>query len=157
MRRLELAGSAAKPSIVGLLLGGILSACVVLVTASAIAQSEPVPKALLEVSHLPPLLTAPGEKVELGFDVHCTPGGTEDPERACGVTGSLFVRAGSSGRFEETPLQEVRSDGLRRLSAAISPHSVEGRNGFEYYAEIEVTDHGDQIGRASCRESGGLA
>jgi hypothetical protein len=148
MRRPELTTRTATPSLAGLLLGSGLAACVVLVSAGAIAiaQSTPAdPQAVLEASHLPPLLTIPGERVQLAFDVHCAREGVADPEQSCPVVGSLYLRAGASGHFEAMPLQEVRSDGVRRLTAVVPSGTTNSRDGFEYYAEIDATDTGDRL------------
>lgn len=145
MRRLGPSRHISRPSILGLIAGSALSVFGILASASAIAQPEPIaPHPVLEASHLPPLLTVPDEVTELTFDVHCAPEGIDDPERACDTTGSLFVRPGSSGDFQEIPLREETSSGLRRLTALVPDRAAKSRDGLEYYAVIEA-DNGGQL------------
>jgi hypothetical protein len=98
--------------VAGLLVGGIAGTTGAVVGAGAIAQNAPAtPRAVIEATHLPPLLTVPGEPVALTFDVHCAPAGVEDPEQACQTVGSVFAREGDRGAFRELPLEERRANG----------------------------------------------
>ena len=66
---------------------------------------------LLEATHNPPLLTLPGEPLELSYDVYCASAGVEDPEQGCDVSGSVFVRcAPDGGAFRELPLRRAVGD-----------------------------------------------
>jgi len=113
----------------------------VLLGASAAADREPShPQAVLEATHLPPLLVAAGEQPKLTFDVHCAPVGIEDPEQPCAVTGSLFVRRGPSAPFVESPLRAEEDHGLPRLTASLPEGS--GASDLEYYAELETSEGG---------------
>ena len=145
MRRPTVARTALRPSVLGLLIGSVAVSAVALGT-SAVAQTEHVaPAAVLEATHLPPLLVVPGEPVTLAFDVYCAQAGVDDPEQSCGVTGSLFLRRGSTGAFREEPLGEDDSGGLRRLTAAVPDAVAESPDGFEYYAEIKASQTGNRL------------
>ncbi len=98
---------------------------------------------LLDATHLPPLLTAPGEEVVLRYDVHCASAfeGAEDaaPETGgCSPGGTVFVRAGMSGPFQPIALeiQTTAAEGrwLARVPAAIAG----SRRGFSYYAVLRA-------------------
>jgi len=59
---------------------------------TAVAQRSPSgTTAVFEVSHQPPLLRLPGERPQLVYDIHCAPGGAEDPEQRCDVAGEVLV------------------------------------------------------------------
>ena len=148
MRRPIVAPPAFCTSVLGLLLGGAASVTLAaaVLGAPAVAQTDQVaPHAVLEATHLPPLLVLPGERVKLAFDVHCVTAGVDDPEQPCAVTGSLFLRRGSTGRFREEPLAEDETDGLRRLAAAVPDGFAASPDGFDYYAEIEASASGDRL------------
>jgi hypothetical protein len=114
--------------------------------ATAIAQPEQAPpQALLEATHLPPLLVTPGERVKLAFDVHCAQAGADDPEQACELEGSLFVRGGSAGPFRQLALAEDDAAGLTRVGAAVPDAVTQDPKGFEYYAEIDARGSGDRV------------
>ena len=148
MRRPIAARSALRPYVFGLLLGGVASIALsaVVLGAAADARTQQIaPRAVLEATHLPPLLVVPGENVKLAFDVHCASFGVVDPEQACPVTGSLFVRAGSTGSFRAESLVQDDADGLHRLVALVPGDIAENDDGFEYYAEIAATGSGDRL------------
>ena len=140
MRRSIFTRAGSRPSLLGLLMGGATSIAVAAVSlgATAVAQPEQArPQALLEATHLPPLLVVPGEQVKLAFDVHCAQAGVENPEQACELGGSLFVRGASAGPFRQLALAEDDAAGLRRVGAAVPEPVAQDPKGFEYYAEIE--------------------
>ncbi len=148
MRRPIAARSALRPSVLGLLLGGVASIALFAVVLGAAADArtqQDAPRAVLEATHLPPLLVAPGENLKLAFDVHCASFGVEDPEQACPVTGSLFVRSGSTGSFREESLVQADAGGLHRLVAPVPGDIASSDDGFEYYAEIEATGSGERL------------
>ena len=78
MRRSIFARAGSRPTLLGLLLGGAASVALAAVAfgATTVAQPEQAPaRALLEATHLPPLLVMPGERVKLRFDVQCAQAG----------------------------------------------------------------------------------
>lgn len=136
---------AGKPSsrrwvvpIVGVVLGSVAGVASVTLANAAAQQSSPAHGAVFDATHLPPLLTTPGERVNLAFDVHCTPGGVEDAEAGCDVRGSVFVRPAGSTAFERIALSPGSADDGGRLTASV-PGSLASRSGgFEYYAVLDA-------------------
>ena len=107
-------------ALVGLVCGGIAGTASALLAARAVAQvSNPSPQAVIEATHNPPLLTLPGEPLELSYGVFCAAAGVEDPEQGCAVTGSVFVRGAGRREYRELPLADRRSDGLHELATAV--------------------------------------
>ena len=93
----------------------------------------------IEATHVPPLLTLPGEDVELDYDAFCV--GTEpseaDQELPCEIIGSVFVRSEASREFSELPLRRSSSGGAAHLSAAV-PVTLTSSRGFSYYAVLHA-------------------
>jgi hypothetical protein len=130
--------------VVGVVAGALAGLATVLLAGTAIAHRlAPAPPApLLEATHLPPLLTVPGEQVDLRYDVFCS--SPEDaPDATCSATGSVFVRSGSLGAFRELALEEDRSAAGRTLAVNV-PESIAG-SGFTYYAVLRNAATGDSI------------
>jgi hypothetical protein len=112
--------------------GAVVLASTALAHALASDASEP----LLEATHLPALLTDPGQSVELAYDVYCA---TNESEvgRPCDATGSVHVRAGDSGTFREVALRRDPGAGGLRLVAEVPRSVAASRTGFGYFAVIE--------------------
>ena len=141
MRRLSSIRSARPVALAGLSCGAVVGIAAALLAGSATAQqADASPQAVLEATHNPPLLTLPGEPLELSYDVYCATAGVEDPEESCGVSGSLFVRPAGRGTFRELPLGETSSNGLRKLAAGVPDDLAASRDGIEYYASIGSAD-----------------
>jgi hypothetical protein len=125
------------PTLAGLAVGCGLAALLVGVGGAAVAQpSREQARAIFEVTHLPPLLTLPGESVDLSYDVHCARDGVEDPEASCDATGTVYLRKGPHDAFRAIRLEPASVDGLRRLTATVPAEIVAGNGEFEYYAEL---------------------
>lgn len=101
------------------------------------------PAAVFEATHLPPLLTLEGERVELEYGVHCAPGGL-DADVACDVEGTVFVRAGGQRSFSPFRLNERSENGLRYLTAVL-PDELAASRGIEYYALLEAPALGRRL------------
>lgn len=117
---------------------GVLAGILTILTGTAVAQKLAPPTAapVLEATHLPPLLTAAGERVELRYDVFCA-AAEADPAGACKATGSVFVRSGSAGRFRPFALRETRSaDG--RYAVSLPDAVAHAPAGFSYYAVLNT-------------------
>lgn len=124
-------------TVAGLLVGGVSGLSAALLVANAIAQrATATPQAVMEATHLPPLLTLPGERIALTYDVHCAPPDVEDAEQACRSAGSVFAREAGRGVFRELPLEERSTNGLRQLSMDVPGSLVASQDGFEYYAVL---------------------
>ena len=107
-------------ALLGILAGGVVG-IVASLTGAAVAQHVPAPpRAVREATHVPPLLTLPGEPSRLTYEVHCVPAEAEDPEQSCDTSGSVYVRATGGTAFSAVPLEPSTSNGLRQLTGASS-------------------------------------
>jgi hypothetical protein len=126
--------------LLGLLLGaslGIAAGSVVaLATQPAAAERHAIEPTgpLLDATHVPPLLTVPGEAVELRYDIHCARGGDEPDESGCAPGGVVYVRAGSSGAFRALPLVVDQRSAEGRFVARVPGDIARSSTGFTYYA-----------------------
>jgi hypothetical protein len=155
MRRLHLArpvrNFARVAPILGLIAGAVLGAAAIALAGSALAQRpEQTAQGVLEATHLPPLLTVPGERIHLAYDVHCASAGVEHPEQGCSVGGSVFLRSSPGDAFRALPLTAGVANGLAQLSAAVPGGIAGDQDGLEYYAELAAAD-----GRTLTVPSGG--
>jgi hypothetical protein len=120
-----------------LLSGGVAALLTVFLAGTAIAQRTDanVAEPLLEATHLPPLLTTPGERVELRYDAFCVSAETT-PDAPCEVSGTAFVRPGEAGPFRELQLRDegARADG--RLGTLVPATIARAPGGFSYYAVL---------------------
>ena len=58
--------------------------------------------ALIDATHVPPVLTLPGEPVTLRYGLVCTPRADGLP---CDGSGTVYARAGQAGAFRAYPLR----------------------------------------------------
>ena len=114
---------------------------VLVAVAAAVAtahRAAPVPDvdvgSMIDATHLPPLLTLAGEGVRLRYDITCVAPGP-DPE-ACRAGGSVFLRAGQSGAFQELPLRLDASAQAGRWFADVPAEISGSASGFSYYAVL---------------------
>jgi hypothetical protein len=122
--------------LLGALAGGLAGVVAVMVTGTAVAQQTDGARVrALEATHLPPLLTAPGERVELRYDAICV-GIETEVDAPCDVDGAVFVRAGSAGPYREIALRDDAGSPEGRLAAAVPPEIVHALRGFSYYAVL---------------------
>jgi hypothetical protein len=134
------------PPFVGAVAGCAVAALAVALGSSAIAQSVPSDAhAIFDATHLPPLLTLPGERTRLIYDVHCAPEGVDDPERGCDVDGTLFFRAGSRGGFHTQALEPSPAAGTRQLTATLPADIATSTDGLEYYAELRTSSGAEPL------------
>ena len=145
MRRHSLERRIVSP-LAGIAAGFALASLLAIVVATAVARpSTAVPGAVFDATHLPPLLTLPGERVRLVYDVHCAPDGIEDPERGCAAQGVVHIRSGANGQFRALPLEPSSADGIRQLTATVPEKIAADSEGFEYYAELRGADDGERL------------
>ncbi len=121
-------GSGAPAGILTVILAGTA-------VAHRVAPSPPIP--VLEATHLPPLLTAAGERVELRYDVFCAEAGAE-PDGPCRASGSVFVRPGTTGPFRRLALREERGASEGRFATLVPDSIAHAESGFTYYAVLEA-------------------
>jgi hypothetical protein len=111
--------------------------------AGGLATADRDPTALIEGTHLPPLLTIKGEAVTLRYDVYCTPLGADpDSGAPCDAAGTVFVRAGDSGPFRAVPLHVDATASEGRYAAAVPDDIVASPKGFSYYAVLRSVSTG---------------
>ena len=95
------------------------------------------PGRLIEISHVPPLLTTAGEPVELRFDIYCA-SPTSDPESGapCDAGGTVFLRPAAGGPFRAVPLRLDSTATEGRYVAHVPADVAASRAGFSYYAVV---------------------
>jgi hypothetical protein len=119
----------------GAVVGTIAGSALALLTDVGTAQRDIAPpEPWIEATHLPPLLTAPGEAVELRYDAYCA--SAENVDEPCEVEAAVSVRRGSSGTFHALPVTEERGAPEGRLVAAVPDSIARFHEGFSYYAVL---------------------
>jgi hypothetical protein len=90
---------------------------------------------VIDATHVPPLLTVPGEPVTLRYDIYCPPpeGSASD---ACDAAGTVYVRAGNAGSFQPLPLVLDRTAPEGRYAAQMPKALAASPTGFSYYAVV---------------------
>jgi hypothetical protein len=123
---------------IGLLVGATAGVALVLLSAAAGAHSgADEARALLDATHLPPLLTSRGEPVELRYDIYCVSAGDDQNDRTCETGGKVFVRPGDRGPFRQLPLHIDESAVEGRFVAVVPNTIAHAAEGFTYYAVLE--------------------
>src|SRR3954454_10387620 len=94
------------------------------------------PARLIDATHVPPLITVPGEPVTLRYDIYCPPpeGAATD---ACDAAGTVYARAGSSGPFRAFALQSDRKASEGRYAVRLPDDIASAPAGFSYYAVLQ--------------------
>ena len=138
--RRRLAGAA------GIVIGGLAGMFSVILAGTAVAHQLAAPSAapVLEATHLPPLLTAAGERVELRYDVYCAAADV-DPAAPCAADASVFVRPGTSGPFRRLALREEPAATDGRFAAPVPESIARSPNGFTYYAVLRSIATGETM------------
>lgn len=124
-------------NVAGLAAGAIAGVAVAVLAGTAVANrlASSAEEPLIEATHLPPLLTAPNEQIELRYDVYCLAddAGTDAP---CEAAGTVFVRSGDTGPFREVSLQDDPAADEGRFVARVPEDIATSRTGFSYYAVL---------------------
>jgi hypothetical protein len=130
----SLAGGAA--GIIAGVIGGIA-------LTSVSAASGPTPTALgVDAVHIPPVLTRAGEPVTLRYAIVCAPSDDGEP---CDGSGSVFVRAGQSGPFQQLTLKRGDDSSDGRYFVDLPREVAASREGFSYYAILRHGRNGATI------------
>ena len=133
-----------SPAFAGVIVGVAGVWLAVVLGNTAVAQRSPSDtNAIFEANHLPPLLRLPDERPRLVYEVHCAPGGVEDPERRCNVAGNVFIRLESRGAFRALRLEPSSAEGIQQLEATMPIEVATSPDGFEYYAELRALGRTD--------------
>lgn len=112
-------------------------------TATARLSSLEVP-AILDATHLPPLLTA-GETLELAYDVHCAPADADALDAGCDSRGSVFARALGGRSFAELPLTTRSVGGRRQLATTVPDSLARATGGIEYYTVVDAAELDERV------------
>lgn len=125
---------------IGIACGIVAGIAFALLTAAAGAtHGSSETKPYLDATHLPPLLTRPGEAVELRYDVYCVPVQEDQNGTPCDAVGRVFVRPGNRGSYREISLH-VDPTALEGRHVAVVPADVATADeGFTYYAVFQTT------------------
>ena len=135
-----------SPAFAGVVVGVAGVWLAVVLGNTAVAQRSPSDtNAIFEANHLPPLLRLPDERPRLVYEVHCAPGGVEDPERRCNVAGNVFIRPESRGAFRALRLEPSSAEGIQQLEATMPIEVATSPDGFEYYAELRALGRTDSL------------
>jgi len=131
-------------STLGVVLGVVAGIGAATWSVAGAGPSRTEPQAVFDVTHLPPLLTAPDESIDLAYDVHCAAAADESPDAGCDARGTVFVRTIGSSSFTALPLESRVRGGVRQL-AVVVPDSFRSTRGIEYYAELEASTFGRPV------------
>jgi hypothetical protein len=130
----SLAGGAA--GIVAGVIGGIA-------LTSVSAASGPAPASPgVDAVHVPPVLTRAAEPVTLRYAIVCAP---RDDGEPCDGSGSVYVRAGQSGPFQQLMLERGEDSSDGRYFVDLPREIVSSRAGFSYYATLSGGANGATI------------
>jgi hypothetical protein len=130
----SLAGGAA--GIVAGVIGGI-----VLTSVSAASVLTPAAPGV-DAVHFPPVLTRAGEPVTLRYAIVCVP---RDDGEPCDGSGSVFVRAGESGPFQQLTLKRGEDSSDGRYFVELPGEIASSREGFSYFAILRDGANGATI------------
>jgi hypothetical protein len=126
----SLAGGAAGIA-VGVIGGVVLAS----VSAAGPSPARAGP-ALIEATHVPPVLRLAGEPVRLRYAIVCAP---RDDGLPCEGSGTVYVRRGEEGRFQALPLRRGGESKDGRYYADVRPGD------FQYYAVLRDNATGANI------------
>jgi hypothetical protein len=132
---------------------GVLAAVAALSVVAGVAiarRADVVPDqplgAMIDATHVPPLLTLPGDDITLRYDVVCAdPGNDPDKGGSCDAGGTVFLRPGQSGPFRPIPLELDSAADEGRLYAPVPLDVARSANGFSYYAVLRNNATGATI------------
>jgi hypothetical protein len=130
----SLAGGAA--GIVAGVIGGIALSSVSAASGPTAAAPD------LDAVHVPPVLTRAGEPVTLRYAIVCAP---RDDGEACDGSGSVFVRRGQSGPFEQLALRRGEDSRDGRYFVDLPREIASWPAGFSYYATLRDGGSGATI------------
>jgi hypothetical protein len=130
----SLAGGAA--GIVAGVIGGIALTSV----SAASGPLAAVPD--VDAVHVPPVLTRVGESVTLRYAIVCAP---RDDGEPCDGSGSVFVRRGQTGPFQQLALQRGEDSRDGRYFVELPREIASFPAGFSYYATLRDGGSGTNI------------
>jgi hypothetical protein len=96
----------------------------------------------VEGSHIPPVLTLPGESVRLRYAIVCNPRDNGEP---CDGSGEVYARAGQSGPFQRLALTRGADSRDGRYFVDLPASIAASGRGFSYYAVLRDSSTGDAV------------
>jgi hypothetical protein len=124
----------------GLVAGVLVGVAALTVASVAVAhrlgKADVDPAQLIEATHVPPLLTVPGEPVALSYDVYCAPPDGDDGGERCDAGGTVYLRAAESGAFRAVQLHVDEAAEEGRYVAEVPAEITASPSGFTYYAVV---------------------
>jgi hypothetical protein len=142
MHRLSVVPPARIAGVVVALAGAAAGVTTVGIAKATLAESAPsAPPTTLEAAHLPPLLTLPGEGIELEYEAFCVPAEAVDDgggEAPCDVSGAVFVRSEPGGEFSELPLAPSTTGRAGHLGVDVPEALASSGGGFSYFAVLRA-------------------
>jgi hypothetical protein len=107
------------------------------VVLTSVSAAGPTPladgRALIEATHVPPVLTMPGEPIRLRFGLVCTP---RADGSSCDGSGTAYLRAGRAGPFRPYALERGEDSKDGRYYVDVPPPFAGAADGFSYYAVL---------------------
>lgn len=122
---------------------GIAAGVIGGVVLTSVSAAGPTPfggvPPLIDATHVPTVLTVPGEPVRLRYGLVCTPRADGLP---CDGSGTVYLRAGQTGAFRPYALQRGDESEEGRYYLDVPPDVAGSRDGFSYYAVLrdDMTD-----------------
>jgi hypothetical protein len=122
---------------------GIAAGVIGGVVLTSVSAAGPTPLAggppLIDATHVPTVLTVPGEPVSLRYGLVCTP---REDGLPCDGSGTVYLRAGQSGAFRPYALKRDDESEEGRYYLDVPPDIAGARDGFSYYAVLrdDATD-----------------
>jgi hypothetical protein len=133
---------------------GIAAGVIGGVALTSVSAAGPAPvaadPALIDATHVPPVLVVPGEPVRLRFGLVCTPRADGLP---CDGSGTVYLRAGQAGAFHGYALQRGEDSKDGRYFFDVPQALAESHDGFSYYAVLRDDATGATVSVPSGGES----
>ena len=130
----SLAGGAAG------IFAGVIGGIALTSVSAASGPTAAVPE--VDAVHVPPVLTRAGDPVTLRYAIVCAP---RDDGEPCDGSGSVFVRRGQSGPFQELALRRGEDSRDGRYFVDLPRGIASWPSGFSYYATLRNRGSGATI------------
>jgi hypothetical protein len=121
---------------------GVIGGVVLTSVSAAGPTSAAGNPALIDVTHVPPVLTIPGQPVRLRFGLICTPRADGLP---CDGSGTVYLRAGQEGPFRPYALERGEESKDGRYYLDVPSGIAQSPEGFSYYAVLRDDATGSTV------------
>jgi hypothetical protein len=116
---------------------GIAAGVIGGVVLTSVSTAGPTPAAalppLIDATHVPPVLTLPGEPIRLRYGLVCAP---REDGLPCDGSGTVYLRAGQAGPFLPYPLRRGDESKDGRYFLDVPAKAADSPDGFSYYAVL---------------------